>query len=135
MRIIWIYNRHAPGGLLPGMLERLTDTEVLIRSGSMEDAPELCTAHAPDLIIIDVCSQDGEELDYIAPVKRDYPNVKVCVVLDATNDVLTKKAESSGADIVAPQNISPDELMLLFKYTQKHYRVFPKPDSERHENL
>lgn len=129
MKILWINPGSAPGVPIPGMLEGLADTGELIYSDSPEDAPELCAAHSPELVIINVCAYDDGALHCVAHIKRGFPNVKVCVMIDTKKDVLLKAAEASGADIVAPESVSPDELTRLFRYSQKHYRVFPKADS------
>lgn len=129
MKILWIHPGRAHSEPIPAMLEGLTDNEELIRSSSPEDATELCLAHSPELVIISVGSPAIEEFLCATRIKHEYPNVKVCVVIDTNNDTLLKAAEASGADIVVPENVSPEELTRLFRYSQKHYRIFPKTDS------
>ena len=84
------------------MLEGLADHGELIRSESPEDATELCVAHSPELVIISVGSPAREEFLCATRIKHEYPNVKVCIVIDTNNDTLLKASEASGADIVVP---------------------------------
>lgn len=129
MKILWIQNGSALGAPLPAILEGLADNIELIYSSNPKDAPELCAAHTPDLIVISAGSSDEEGLRYAAHIKRDFQSVKVCFVIDTKIDALVKAAKTAGADIVAPESISYEELNQLYQYSKMHYRVFPASDS------
>ena len=129
MKILWIQNGSTSGTPLPVILEGLSDNKELIFSSNPEDAPELCAAHKPELVVVSAGSSDQVDFDCVAHIKRDFQSVKVCFVMDTKIDTLVKAAKTVGADIVVPENISNEELNQLYQYSKMHYRVFPASNS------
>ena len=130
MRAVLIHDRYSRGGRLVKMLEKIPDIEMVTQSENIGDVPELCTAHTPDLLIMNTFSKTISSLEYISYVKQNFPDVKVFVMTGAKDDDLAIKAKKAGADIVARKNLSLDELIHIIRYSQKHYRIFANTQND-----
>lgn len=133
MRAVLIGDRYSRSDRLVKMLGQIPDIEIVAQSKISGDAPELCTVHMPDLLLMDVSAKDDGVLEHAAHIKRDFPDIKVFVMTDAKDDGLALKAKEAGADIIARKNLSLDEFRQLIRYSQKHYRVFPSARPEPQE--
>jgi DNA-binding NarL/FixJ family response regulator len=114
------------------MLCQVPDIEIVMQSDNAGDAPALCSAYTPDLLVMDILSKDWGLLEYIPHIKQGFPAIKVFVMIGVKDNRLALKAKEAGADIVARKNISLDDFKQLIRLSQKHYRVFPHtlPDSK-----
>ena len=128
MKIVWFNNRAAPGILLSGMLGGFADIELII-TDNMEAVPGLCAKCLPDLLVIDTPALYELEPCYTEHLKCDYPHTKICIVLEAKAGIPAQKGSLSAADIAIPSNASPEELLLLYRYSKKHYRIIPRFNS------
>lgn len=129
MRAILIQDRYARGNRLIKMLEKIPEIEIVMQSDRAGDAPELCAEHNPDLVILNVFSKDRSALASTGRIKQEFPDIKVFVIIGAKDEDLAREARDAGADVVGRKPLSLDELKQLIRYSQKHYRVFPKARS------
>ena len=132
MRAVLIHDRHSRSIRFSKMLAKIPDMEIVMQSHSPGDAQELCAEYTPDLLIMNTFSKETSSLENIAHIKQEFPDIKVFIMIGTMDDGIALKAKEAGADIVARKNLSQDELAQLIRYSQKHYRVFPKtcPDSQ-----
>ncbi len=125
MKILWLNDGTGSDGQLSLRLSKIGSI-MLVYSDSLDDVLELCTIHNPDLVVMDTYSLDNVEQGYIDSVRQGLPRIKVGIVSCEAKHTEIKKAWDTGADIVVPNTITPEEFIQLFKYSQKDYRVFPK---------
>ncbi len=125
MKIVWFNDRAAPGMLLSGMLAGFADIELII-TDDMEAVPDLCAERLPDLVVIDTPALYELEPGYTGHLKHGSPHTKICIVLEVKAGIPAKKDALSAADIAISNNASPEELLLLYRYSKKHYRIIPK---------
>jgi DNA-binding NarL/FixJ family response regulator len=127
MRVVLIEDQVLLRSTLVKALEQVSDIKIVAHSEKASEAAELCQKHRPDLVVMDIFTAEGNGLDYIAVIKKTFPDIKVFVMTEVENEQLVQAAEKAGADLFAWKNLSLDEFTDLIRYSTKPYRVFPKP--------
>lgn len=108
-------------------LSQLPEYHLAAYSDKASDAVQLCRAHHPDLVIMDIFTSDGNGIDCAAEVKRLFPAVKVMILTGVEDDRLVQAAEEAGADLFAYKSLSLEEFVQLLGNAGKPYRIFPTP--------
>lgn len=125
MKIVLIEDQTLLSTTLAKVFELVPDIEVVGRSDKASDAPDLCRRLQPDIVVMDVFTNEGNGIDYTARIKRDFPAIKVLVMTGVEDDRLVQAAEEAGADMFFWKNTSLEELTEFIRYAQKSYRLFP----------
>ncbi len=133
MKIILIEDQNLLSTTLAKAFEQVADIEVVGRSDKASEAPDMCRRLQPDIVVMDVFTNDGSGIDYTARIKRDFPAIKVLVMTGVEDDRLVQAAEEAGADMFFWKNTSLEELTEFIRYAQKSYRVFPSLNSDNHK--
>lgn len=125
MKVVYIEDQNLLASTLVKALNQIPDMEIAAQSDKASDALKLCQMHHPDLVIMDIYTNDGNGIEYTARIKQAFPQTKVLILTGVEEDWLVKAAEDAGADLFARKNLSLNELTELIQYARKPYRVFP----------
>jgi len=132
MKVLLIEDQNLLSSTLIKALEKSPDIEIVGQSDKASDAVRLCRTHKPDIVIMDIFTNNGNGIECTAQLKQAFPDVKVLVITGVEDERLVQAAEEAGADFFAWKNMSLDELMEFIRYAKKPYRVFPniQPDCQ-----
>lgn len=115
--------------LLDGIASTISKSEDINVIAKITDAAKIseclktCNAN---LVLTDVCTENGNNsLDYIAEIKRQYPQIKIVVMTGLPEISFADRAKEAGADSFVYKNISSEELIGIIKSSAGGYNIFP----------
>jgi|LSQX01.3.fsa_nt_gb DNA-binding NarL/FixJ family response regulator len=126
MKVIYIEDQNLLASTLVKVMNQIPDMEIVAQSDKASDAFRLCQIHHPDLVIMDIFTNDGNGIESTVLIKKFFPQIKVLILTGVEEDWLVKAAEEAGADLFARKNLSLNELTDLIQYARMPYRVFPQ---------
>ena len=138
MKVLLIEDQHLLSCALSDVLHSTEDVEIVGFSDKASESIDLCQTLSPDLVIMDVYTNDGNGIEYTAIIKKLFPNIKVMVITGYEDVSLVQAAEAAGADIFTRKNISLEEFREFIHYARRPYRLFPNTfqnNAQDHENL
>ena len=102
------------------------DLNVVATSGNAKDSLELCKKSNPDLVLMDVCTENNSNgIAYSKLLKKQFPNVKVIIMTGILDLNFINDAKEAGVDSFIYKNISKDSLIMTIKNTLDGYSMYP----------
>lgn len=102
------------------------DFNVVTSSGNAKDSLELCEKFNPDLVLMDVCTEDNSDgIAYSKLLKKQFPNIKVIIMTGVLDLNFINDAKKAGVDSFIYKNISKDSLIMTIKNTLDGYSMYP----------
>jgi DNA-binding NarL/FixJ family response regulator len=96
--------------------------------GAFDDADGLVaflSLHPADVILADTCLKKTNTLDYLADIKKNFPQTKVIIMTGFPEVSFLKKAKKEGADSFIYKNTSLEETKQVINSTYRGYSIFP----------
>ena len=101
--------------------------EVIQKLANAKDAYEACKNYNPDLVLMDVYTEDGNNgIDAAKQIKKDFPNIKVIIMTGLPEISSIKKAKDANVDSFIYKNTSGSELLSIISSTLSGYHIFPQ---------
>ena len=89
-----------------------------------------CRRNSPDLVLMDVCTEDGESgLEAARRIKESMPRIKVIVMTGFDEISYVSRAKEAGADGFVYKAVSFDDLKRVIDDVLNGKKVFPEPRS------
>ena len=89
-------------------------------------APGFCTGNDVDLVLMDVCTENGESGFCAAErIKESHPSIKVIIVTSMLDAGYLDRARKAGADSIWFKDRSKEELMDVVRLTMEGKSVYP----------
>ncbi len=126
MRIILIEDQTLLATTLIKALEEYDDIEIVAHSTDATDAPHLCRAFNPDIVLMDVYTKNGNGIDVTKELKRDFPQIKVFLMTGIDRNHLVEDARRAGADIFIWKDLPLPGLVEFIRTSEKSYKIFPE---------
>lgn len=106
------------------------DFEVVGRSTKASEVTSLCEYLNPDLVLMDICNEDGHSgITETINLKKKHPEIKV-VLMTAMPDIsFVQDAKEAGADSFVYKNVGREELINSLRKTLQNYNDFPEEQS------
>lgn len=102
------------------------DFNVVATSGNAKDSLELCKKFNPDLVLMDVCTEDNSNgIAYSKLLKKHFPNVKVIIMTGVLDLNFINDSKEARVDSFIYKNISKDSLIMTIKNTLDGYSIYP----------
>lgn len=113
---------------LVGLLEGQEDFRVV---GSLRDAAEameFITKNPVDMVLMDVCTLDGNSgITAAAGLREKFADLKI-VLMTAMPDVsFVQDAKAAGANSFVYKDVSSEQLLTVLRSTGEGYSTFPEP--------
>lgn len=110
------------------IFERSGDFEIIGDIANAEFAENYCENLLPDLVLMDVCTEDGASgLLAAKKISEKYPEIKV-IIMTAFNEVsYIPRAKEAGAHAFIFKSESLDYFMEVAKGVMKGEKYFPEP--------
>ena len=111
------------------------DLNVVATSGNAKDSLELCKKSNPDLVLMDVCTENNSNgIAYSKLLKKQFPNVKVIIMTGILDLNFINDAKEAGVDSFIYKNISKDSLIMTIKNTLDGYSMYPNDKNNLSKN-
>ncbi len=107
------------------------DMHVAASLADAAEAPERTAELGCDLVLMDVCTENGSNGIVAARrIKEADPTVRVVIMTGMPEVTFVEQAKAAGVDSFVYKNVGIDELMAVMRSTSAGYQTFPKaPDS------
>lgn len=111
------------------------DLNVVATAGNAKDSLELCKKLNPDLVLMDVCTENNSNgIAYSKILKKQFPNVKVIIMTGILDLNFINDAKEAGVDSFIYKNISEDSLIMTIKNTLDGYSMYPNDKNNLSKN-
>ena len=102
------------------------DMQIVATLAKATDALDTVKSHDPDLVLMDVCTEDDASgIAAAAEIKRELPDVRVVVMTGIPEITFIEQARAAGADSFVYKNVSTAELLAILRSTMEGYSTFP----------
>ena len=102
------------------------DFNVVATAGSAKDSLELCEKFSPDLVLMDVCTENNSNgIAYSKLLKKKFSNIKIIIMTGILDLNFINQAKESGVDSFIYKNISKESLIMTVKNTLDGYSIYP----------
>lgn len=102
------------------------DFNVVATAGSAKDSLELCEKFSPDLVLMDVCTENNSNgIVYSKLLKKKFSNIKIIIMTGVLDLNFINQAKESGVDSFIYKNISKESLVMTVKNTLDGYSIYP----------
>lgn len=102
------------------------DMEVLATLSKATDALGAARAFSPDLMLMDVCTEDDASgISAAAEIKRDFPDIRIIVMTGVPEITFIEQARAAGSDSFVYKNVSTADLLSIIRSTMEGYSTFP----------
>ena len=102
------------------------DMQIVATLAKATDALDAVKSHDPDLVLMDVCTEDDASgIAAAAEIKRELPDVRVVVMTGIPEITFIEQARAAGADSFVYKNVSTAELLAILRSTMEGYSTFP----------
>ena len=103
---------------------------VVASSGNAKDSVSLCKKFKPDLILMDICTENNSSgLAYSKIIKDNFPSVKIILMTGVPDLTFIDKAKANNVDSFIYKNISSDSLITTIQNTIDGYSLYPSSNS------
>ena len=107
-------------------IDSQNDMEIVATLGKATDALGAAKAFSPDLILMDVCTEDDASgISATAHIKRELPDMRIVVMTGIPEITFIEQARAAGADSFVYKNVSTSELLSIIRSTMEGYSTFP----------
>lgn len=99
------------------VVDKLTDAALI--HGSVR-------SHPPDLVLMDVVTENSSGLKESARLKAQYPNIKIVVFTAMPDAAFVEEARAAGVDSFTYKNVSTADLLSILRATLQGASNFPE---------
>ena len=105
---------------------------VITSSGDAKDSVSLCEKFKPDLILMDICTENNSSgLAYSKIIKENFPSVKIILMTGVPDLTFIDKAKANNVDSFIYKNISSDSLISTIQNTIDGYSLYPNANNPK----
>ncbi len=107
-------------------ISQLEDYKIIDTVENSEAAEILCLRVQYDLIIMDICTQDGSSgLKSAAAIKKSAPGIKIIIATSMADFTFIQKAREAGCESFWYKNENTDELIDIIHKTMAGESIYP----------
>lgn len=105
---------------------------VVAISGDARDSISLCEKFKPDLILMDICTENNSSgLAYSKIIKEMFPTVKIVLMTGVPDLTFIDNAKTNKVDSFIYKNISSDSLISTIQNTLDGYSLYPNANNPK----
>lgn len=111
---------------LAGAIDSQDDMRVVGQAADAAEAPALCEARGADLVLMDVCTDNGSSGIVAARrIKEARPEVRVVVMTGMPEVTFVEQARDARVDSFVYKSVGVEELLSVMRSTSAGYSTFP----------
>ena len=112
--------------MLSEILNKENDFNVIKTASNAKDSIELCESLKPDIVLMDVCTEnESDGIYYAGIIKENFPNIKIIVMTGVLDITFINRAKKNNIDSFIYKNISKDSLINTIRNTLNGYSLYP----------
>jgi DNA-binding NarL/FixJ family response regulator len=128
IKIIIVEDQSMLRDSLEQVISRQADMEVIAVLADASGAPELCRELKPDLVLMDVVTENNSNgIDFAAQIRREFPDIKIVIMTSLPEITFVDEARKAGAHSFIGKNMGNDYLFFVIRSTMKGNGVYPGP--------
>lgn len=130
MRIVVVEDQVLVLDSLVNLINSEPDYEVVKSLTDAADVDEVCAIVKPDVILMDVCTENGSSgLEAAARLHRSFPEIKVIIMTGLPDLSFIDQARESGVSSFVYKNLNALDLIAVLRQAEKNYSTWPKKPS------
>lgn len=111
---------------LRNLISGQEDMSVVCSIGNASKALEMCRKTSPDLVLMDVCTENNENgITAAAKIRRNYPDIKIIIMTGMPEITYMNSSKKAGADSFLYKNVKGETLLSTIRSTVDGYGTFP----------
>jgi DNA-binding NarL/FixJ family response regulator len=113
---------------LENLIGEQADMEVVGVSGDASKAPDLCRELKPDLVLMDVMTENGTNgIQFAAEIRSTMPDIKIVIMTGLPEITFVDEARKAGAHSYLYKNADKEHLFYVIRSTMKGVGLYPGP--------
>jgi DNA-binding NarL/FixJ family response regulator len=113
---------------LEQVINRQADMEVAAVIADASGVPELCRKLMPDLVLMDVVTENNSNgIAFAAQIRKEFPDIKIVIMTSLPEITFVDEARKAGAHSFIDKNMGNDYLFFVIRSTMKGNGVYPGP--------
>jgi DNA-binding NarL/FixJ family response regulator len=113
---------------LENLIGEQPDMEVAGVSGDASQAPQLCRELKPDLVLMDVMTENGTNgIQFAAEIRTSLPDIKIVIMTGLPEITFIDEARKAGAHSYIYKNADKEHLFYVIRSTMKGSGLYPGP--------
>jgi DNA-binding NarL/FixJ family response regulator len=107
------------------------DMEVAGVTDDASKAPELCRKLMPDLVLMDVITEnDANGITFAAQIRQELPDIKIVIMTALPEITFIEEARKARAHSYIYKNAGNDHLFYVIRSTMKGVGIYPGPEDK-----
>lgn len=132
IKIIIVDDHKMLRDMISDQLSLEKDFEIIATESDAKNSVDLCKTLKPDLILMDVCTENNSNgISYAGVIKKNFPDIKVIIMTGVLDINFIKEAKKAGVDSFIYKNISKETLISTVKNTLDGYSIYPDTKSNK----
>jgi DNA-binding NarL/FixJ family response regulator len=116
---------------LKKLLEGIGHITVAGVSGDAAEAPDLCRELKPNLVLMDVLTENGSNgIAYAAQIRKEMPEIKIIAMTSIPEITFIDAARKAGIHSFIYKNSTADYLRIVIDETMNGHGIYPGPTDE-----
>ena len=104
------------------------DMEVAGKTGDASEALELCRKNKPDLVLMDVVTENGANgIHYAAEIRKELPQIKIVVMTGLPEITFIEEARKAGIQSYIYKKEDKEHLFYVIRRTMQGTGLYPGP--------
>ena len=106
------------------------EIEIVAKSTYAGEVVELCEYYKPDLVLMDICNDEGQSgIVEAKRIKERFPQIKVILMTGMPDMSFVTAAKEAGADSFVYKNVGREQLLKSIQSTMHDYHTFPEEEN------
>ncbi len=112
---------------LANLINGQEDMRVVGSIGSAAKALEICKKSSPDLVLMDVCTENNENgIAAAAKIHTQYPEIKIVIMTGMPEITYMESSKKAGVDSFLYKNVKSETMLATIRSTMDGYGTFPR---------
>lgn len=112
---------------LANLINGQEDMRVVGSIGNASKALEVCKMTVPDLVLMDVCTDNNESgILAAADIRNNCPTIKIIIMTGMPEITFLESSKKAGADSFLYKNVKSETFLSTIRSTMDGYGTFPK---------
>ncbi len=127
IRILLVEDQVITRDSLASLINNREGMKVVGSLGNAGHALQFCQKLTPDLILMDVCTENNESgIKAAAEIKNKYPEIKIIIMTGMPEITFLEGSRRAGVDSFLYKNVKGETLLATIESTMQGYAIFPQ---------
>jgi len=118
---------------LEHIIAEQSDMEVAGKTGSAAKSFELCRRFKPDLVLMDIVTENNESgIAWAAKIRQEFPHIKIVIMTSLPEITFIDRARKAGAHSYIYKNSGFQHLFYVIRNTMEGGGIYPGPADNSH---